>query len=138
MGLWDFVLYFFQPSVTESTSENSQSVFVTNILGSPFGWFYIHNGSHARTLNPKYKKRAAQLAPTKPKPKIAIFWGSALMGTCSDIAEKHYRGAILIAPSRRITSPLSIWFSTMCATRFAYSDALPKRLGNGTCAPSAS
>ena len=39
------------------------------------------------------------------------------------------------APSRRMTSPLSIGLSTMCATSAAYSSGRPSRLGCGTCAP---
>ena len=45
------------------------------------------------------------------------------------------RGAILIAPSSRIVSPLSIGFSTMCAASAAYSAGWPSRAGCGTCAP---
>jgi len=45
-------------------------------------------------------------------------------------------GVILIAPSRRITSPLSISFSMMCFTSAAYSSGCPNREGKGTCAPS--
>src|SRR5579884_4359718 len=45
-------------------------------------------------------------------------------------------GASRIAPSRRITSPLSIWFSAMCRASAAYSSAFPSRAGNGVCFPS--
>src|SRR5690348_5408401 len=45
-----------------------------------------------------------------------------------------YFGAIRSAPSRRITSPLIMAFSTMCSTSAAYSSGLPKRVGNGTLA----
>ena len=43
-----------------------------------------------------------------------------------------------IAPSRRITSPLSIGLATMCSTSAAYSSGLPSRDGCGTWAPSES
>src|SRR5579863_235703 len=46
------------------------------------------------------------------------------------------RGAMRIAPSRRITSPFSIVLVTMCSTRSAYSSGRARRGGNGTCAPS--
>jgi hypothetical protein len=36
-------------------------------------------------------------------------------------------------PSRRITSPLSISFPTMCSTRAAYSSGRPRRCGKGVC-----
>src|SRR3546814_3273356 len=48
-----------------------------------------------------------------------------------------HRGAILMAPSRRITSPLSIGLPTILSTSCAYSDGLPRRAGCGTCAPKA-
>ena len=44
------------------------------------------------------------------------------------------RGGIRSAPSRRMTSPLSIGLSTMCATSEAYSLGRPSREGCGTCA----
>jgi len=47
-------------------------------------------------------------------------------------------GAMRIAPSRRMHSPLSIVFSQMCATSAAYSSGRPRREGNGTCLPSES
>ena len=47
-----------------------------------------------------------------------------------------HRGAIRIAPSSRIVSPLSIGFSTICWTSAAYSSGRPSRLGCGTCRPS--
>src|SRR4029450_8558431 len=40
-----------------------------------------------------------------------------------------------MAPSRRMTSPLSIRFSTMWRTRAAYSSGWPRRGGKGTWAP---
>ncbi len=40
-----------------------------------------------------------------------------------------YRGAMRIAPSSRITSPLSMWFANMLITRAAYSAGSPSRLG---------
>ena len=46
-----------------------------------------------------------------------------------------YFGCMRIAPSRRIVSPFSITFSTMCRTSAAYSSGLPRREGNGTCLP---
>ena len=46
------------------------------------------------------------------------------------------RGAMRSAPSRRMTSPLSIRFSTMCAASAAYSDGRPRRGGNGIDLPS--
>lgn len=47
-------------------------------------------------------------------------------------ASPDYRGAILIAPSKRITSPFNIEFSAIATTRAAYSSGLPSREGNGT------
>ena len=41
------------------------------------------------------------------------------------------------APSSRMTSPLSIGFSTMCAASAAYSAGCPSRAGNGIDAPRA-
>ena len=41
-----------------------------------------------------------------------------------------------IAPSRRITSALSISISTIAFTSCAYSAGRPRREGNGTCLPS--
>jgi hypothetical protein len=58
----------------------------------------------------------------------------ALDPTTADQAGQ--RGAILIAPSRRMTSPLSIGLATMCSTSAAYSLGSPRRLGCGTCLPS--
>src|SRR5215475_1885549 len=49
----------------------------------------------------------------------------------------NHFGGIRKAPSRRITSPLSIAFSMMCLASAAYSAGTPSRAGNGTCAPSA-
>ena len=46
-----------------------------------------------------------------------------------------YFGAIRIAPSSLMTSPLSISFSMMCFTRSAYSSGFPRREGKGTCFP---
>jgi MFS family permease len=46
------------------------------------------------------------------------------------------RGAIRMAPSRRIVSPLSMGFSTMCAARAAYSAGSPSREGCGIWSPS--
>ena len=40
-----------------------------------------------------------------------------------------YFGAMRIAPSRRMVSPFSIWFSTMCRASAAYSDGSPRRDG---------
>src|SRR6476619_2827980 len=48
----------------------------------------------------------------------------------------RHRGAILIAPSSRMTSPLSIGFSTMCTASAPYSSGSPRRAGWGTCLPS--
>src|SRR5258705_160171 len=48
------------------------------------------------------------------------------------------RGCMRMAPSRRITSPLSIGFSMMWAARAAYSTGRPSRGGKGTCLPSES
>ncbi len=42
---------------------------------------------------------------------------------------RSQRGGILRAPSRRMTSPLSIGLSTMCATRLAYSAGCPGARG---------
>src|SRR6478736_5733477 len=47
-------------------------------------------------------------------------------------------GAIRMAPSRRITSPLSIGLMTIDSTRSANSAGRPRRLGKGTCLPSES
>ncbi len=47
----------------------------------------------------------------------------------------HHFGPIRMAPSRRMVSPLSMAFSTMCAARFAYSAGRPSRDGCGTCWP---
>ena len=41
------------------------------------------------------------------------------------------------APSRRMDSPFSISFSTMCCASAAYSSGRPNRAGNGTLLPSA-
>src|ERR1700682_5044109 len=49
---------------------------------------------------------------------------------------RPYRGAMRMAPSRRMTSPLSIGFATMWAASAPYSSGLPSRAGCGTCAPS--
>ena len=46
------------------------------------------------------------------------------------------RGGMRRAPSRRMTSPLSIRFSTMWQASWAYSAGAPKRCGKGTPAPS--
>jgi hypothetical protein len=43
-----------------------------------------------------------------------------------------YFGAMRSAPSRRMVSPLSISFSTMCAASCAYSSGRPRRGGKGT------
>src|SRR6185437_12847528 len=48
----------------------------------------------------------------------------------------RYFGAMRIAPSRRIVSPLSISFRTISATSDAYSAGRPNRGGNGTILPS--
>jgi len=45
--------------------------------------------------------------------------------------KRHY-GCIRSAPSKRITSPFSIGFSTMHCTRCANSSGKPSRGGNGT------
>ena len=47
----------------------------------------------------------------------------------------RYRGAMRMAPSRRMVSPFSIGFSTMWTARLPYSEASPSRAGCGTCAP---
>ena len=49
-----------------------------------------------------------------------------------------YLGAMRRAPSRRMTSPLSIVLETMCSASAAYSSGRPSRGGNGTDSPSAS
>ena len=46
------------------------------------------------------------------------------------------RGAMRSAPSSRMTSPLSIRFSTMCVASCAYSAGRPRRGGNGIDLPS--
>src|SRR5216683_6424399 len=46
-----------------------------------------------------------------------------------------YRGAMRMAPSRRMVSPFSIGFSTMWTARLPYSLASPSRAGCGTWAP---
>src|SRR5262245_53722849 len=52
-------------------------------------------------------------------------------------SRQHYHfGDMRKAPSRRITSPLSIAFSMMCLASAAYSAGSPSRGGNGICAPS--
>ncbi len=58
---------------------------------------------------------------------------------CGDTSEAltltdGYLGPILIAPSSLIVSPLIMVFSTMCATKVAYSLGSPSRGGKGTCA----
>src|SRR6267378_3768119 len=58
-------------------------------------------------------------------------WVPAFAGTTTVL----YLGAIRIAPSRRMVSPLSIGFSTICTARLPYSEASPSRAGCGTCAP---
>src|SRR3546814_7406403 len=55
---------------------------------------------------------------------------------CPFAADTGHLGDILIAPSSRIVSPLSIGFSTIARTSLAYSDGSPRRLGNGTWRPS--
>src|SRR5258708_39884876 len=47
--------------------------------------------------------------------------------------DKAYFGAMRIAPSMRIVSPLSMLFSMMCCTSAANSGGLPNLLGKGTC-----
>src|SRR6185503_13611126 len=49
-----------------------------------------------------------------------------------ELRRQTHRGAIRIAPSSRITSPLSIGFSTMCTASAPYSSGLPSRDGCGT------
>ena len=44
-----------------------------------------------------------------------------------------YFGAMRIAPSMRMVSPLSILFSMMCCTSAANSGGLPSLCGKGTC-----
>src|SRR5699024_11466517 len=44
-------------------------------------------------------------------------------------------GAVRIAPSRRLVSPLSIGFATIDSTSWAYSVGLPSRAGWGTALP---
>src|SRR5207244_12985627 len=44
---------------------------------------------------------------------------------------KRYFGGMRMAPSRRMSSPLSSEFSQAWRTRAAYSDGRPNRLGNG-------
>src|SRR6185312_16957134 len=51
-------------------------------------------------------------------------------------AYRRYFGAIRIAPSRRMASPLSISLRTISATSDAYSAGRPNRGGNGTILPS--
>src|SRR4029453_543457 len=46
-----------------------------------------------------------------------------------------YLGAMRMAPSRRMTSPLSMGFSRMWRTRAAYSVGRPRREGDGTWGP---
>ena len=48
---------------------------------------------------------------------------------------ESYRGAMRMAPSRRMVSPFSIGFSTMWTARLPYSEASPSRAGCGTWAP---
>src|SRR6186713_119803 len=43
--------------------------------------------------------------------------------------KETYRGAMRIAPSRRMVSPFSIGFSTMCTASEPYSLASPRREG---------
>src|SRR5699024_630097 len=61
-------------------------------------------------------------------------WTDRRRGTARDTEDQ--RGAIRMAPSRRIVSPLIIGLATTCATRAAYSAGSPRREGCGTCAPS--
>ena len=68
--------------------------------------------------------RSAAPCPPRPLPRAIAVIAAA------------YCGAMRIAPSRRITSPFSIGFSRMWRTRAAYSSGRPRRLGNGTAAPS--
>ena len=51
----------------------------------------------------------------------------------SSLRASAHRGAIRIAAPRRITSPLSIWFATLCTARAPNSSGLPSRDGCGTC-----
>src|SRR5581483_1948629 len=53
-------------------------------------------------------------------------------------AAHRYRGAIRKAPSSRMTSALSMSFSTMWTTSAAYSSGRPRRAGWGTEAASES
>ena len=56
--------------------------------------------------------------------------------TCSTSTASLSAGAMRIAPSRRIVSPLSIGLATMALTSWPYSDGSPSRDGCGTCLPS--
>src|ERR671910_1098344 len=53
------------------------------------------------------------------------------------VPPRAQRGGIRSAPSRRMTSPLSIAFSAMWTARAPYSSGAPRRAGCGTWAPSA-
>src|SRR5262249_27394078 len=53
-----------------------------------------------------------------------------------ELRRDAHRGAILMAPSSLMTSPLSIGFSTMCTASAPYSSGSPRRAGCGTCLPS--
>ena len=46
---------------------------------------------------------------------------------------RPYRGGILVPASRRMVSPLSIWFSQMSTQSRAYSSARPKRARGKIC-----
>ena len=51
---------------------------------------------------------------------------------CHVFAFLDYRGAMRMAPSRRMTSPLSMGFSMMCTASAPYSSGSPNRAGCGT------
>ena len=57
----------------------------------------------------------------------------SLLRRCGEGTGMAYRGAIRIAPSRRMVSPFSMGLLTIASTICAYSAGRPRRAGNGTC-----
>ena len=60
---------------------------------------------------------------------ISLAVGRKVRGTAP---QRRYRGGIRSAPSRRMVSPLSIWFSAIWQARRAYSSGWPSLDGKGS------
>ena len=71
-------------------------------------------------------------------PDRAAFFSWADWNCCFSLSPADHFAVIRIAPSSRMTSPLSMEFSIICITNWAYSEGLPRRFGKGVIFPRAS